>query len=358
MTCGLRSFAVLTATLLGVSACRRGSDAAGATLSTLDSSVTPYLAGATRVATVIDMHSPESARYDPDQDVFFVSNMFGYGSAKDGNGYIDRVRAANIGQVDHFIQSGVGGAILDAPKGMALHGDTLWVADIDKLRGFHRISGAPLATIDLAPQGAVLLNDVVVPPDGKIYVTDSGIIMSDKGVIYDGGEKIFVIGPNHTITIADSGKKLGYPNGIAWDAKGRRLLLVNFDPFTSTLVAMQPGDTTRKQLAQGRGRFDGVEALSDGSILYTAWTDSSVHLVNGDGDHRIIRPVPGPADIGVDTRRMRVAVPVSAGDRLEIWQLPATWGPRAQSAEVDSVGRPKERLRLKVTEDVARRKGA
>jgi sugar lactone lactonase YvrE len=323
----LRQLGVAVLLLASVNACRRGNEAAGATLATLDSTVTPFLPGATRVATIIDLHSPESARYDPDQDVFFVSNMFGYGSVKDGNGYVDRVSAQDPSHVDHFIQSGVAGATLDAPKGMALHGDTLWIADIDKLRGFHRVTGAPLATIDLAPQGAVLLNDVVVPPDGKIYVTDSGIIMSDKGVIYDGGEKIFVIGASRSITIADSGKKLGYPNGITWDARGRRLLLVNFDPFSSQVVAMQPGDTTRKQLAQGKGRFDGVEVLSDGSVLYTAWSDSSVHLVNGDGDHRIIRPVPGPADIGVDTKRSRVAVPVSAGDRLEIWQLPAAWRP-------------------------------
>jgi hypothetical protein len=63
---------------------------------------------------------------------------------------------------------------------MAIAGDTLCVADIDKLRGFDRMTGAPIATIDFAPQGATLLNDVAVGP-GDLRVTDTGIRMDDKG---------------------------------------------------------------------------------------------------------------------------------------------------------------------------------
>ena len=37
----------------------------------------------TQLAWLGDLHQPESVRYDEDQDVFFISNMVGFGSAKD-----------------------------------------------------------------------------------------------------------------------------------------------------------------------------------------------------------------------------------------------------------------------------------
>ena len=64
--------------------------------------------------------------------------MLGPGSLKDGSAYIARVNAGDPRRAAVFVAGGRGGAVLDAPKGMALQGDTLWVADIDVLRGFHR----------------------------------------------------------------------------------------------------------------------------------------------------------------------------------------------------------------------------
>src|SRR6478672_9129851 len=98
----------------------------------------PEKTEAQRVAKLTGLHGPESVRYDPQLDVYYVSNMAGYGSAKDGNGYIIRTPADNFSKASIFVEGGKKGAVLDAPKGIALHGDTLWVADIDVLRGFNR----------------------------------------------------------------------------------------------------------------------------------------------------------------------------------------------------------------------------
>src|ERR1043165_5380471 len=102
-----------------------------------------------RVASIANFHSPESARYDADQDVWFVSNIAGFGSEKDGRGYIVRIQAGKLDSMSVFAISGRNGVQLDAPKGMAIQGDTLWVADIDVVRGFDRRTGAPVGTIDL-----------------------------------------------------------------------------------------------------------------------------------------------------------------------------------------------------------------
>jgi sugar lactone lactonase YvrE len=222
-----------------------------------------------------------------------------------------------------FVEAKKNGVTLHAPKGMAIQGDTLWVADIDVLRGFHRRTGAPIATVDFASQRPTLLNDVAIGPDGRIYVTDTGIQMTEFGVIYAGGDRIFVVGPGGAVSVAAEGQALGRPNGITWDARGRRWLLVNFDPWTSTLAVWTPGETSFRALARGKGKWDGVEALVDGRIVVGSWTDSSVHVFAPDGRRLSrIHPVPEPADIGVDTRRNRVAIPVSVMGRVEIWRLP------------------------------------
>jgi sugar lactone lactonase YvrE len=271
---------------------------------------------------------PESVRYDSAQDVYFVSNMAGPGSLKDGNGYIVRISAGDLRRPEVLIEGGRNGVTLDAPKGMALHGDTLWVTDIDVLRGFDRRTGAPLASIDLRPHGAVLLNDVAVGPDGSLHVTDTGIAMTDKGVMYRGGDKVFIIRPGRQVSLLAEGRDLGRPNGITWDPVGRRWIIVSFDPFRSEVYAIQPGQQVprgqeaRRVLARGLGKFDGVERLADGRLLVTCWTDSSLHVIDGGRDERVIRDLWQPADLGVDTRRQRVAIPLVLQGRVEIWELP------------------------------------
>jgi SMP-30/Gluconolactonase/LRE-like region len=277
--------------------------------------------GARLVAVIGGLDTPESARYDPEQDVFFVSDMTGYGSDKDGNGLISRVSAADPSQVTAFARGGKNGVELDAPKGMAIHGDTLWVADIDKLRAFDRHSGLPLATIDLAPQHAVLLNDVAVAPDGTLRVTDSGIKMTDQGVLYVGGDKIFAIGPGQSVSIVTQGAQLRAPNGITWDATGKRWLVVNFDPFASQLRGFSPDFQTVRQLGVGKGKWDGVEVTEDGGIILSSWSDSSIHLIADEHDRQVVRNVPAPADIGYDTRRHRVWIPISNAGRIEVWEF-------------------------------------
>ena len=273
-----------------------------------------------KLGVVQGFYGPESVRYSPDQDQFFVSVMNGFGSNKDNNGYIVTLDAAQLGSGKLLVVGGKNGVRLDAPKGLAIHGDTLWTTDIDVLRAFNRFSGKPLGEIDLKPHGAVLLNDIAVGPDGTIYVTDTGILMSQVGVIYVGGDKVFSIGANRSVSVVARGNVLGRPNGVTWDAKSKRWIVVSFDPFHSEVYALNPGDSTRTVLANGKGKFDGIEALNDGRFLVACWNDSSLHVFSKGTDKQIVRNIPTPADIGVDTKRGRVAIP-TGGNRVEFWDL-------------------------------------
>jgi sugar lactone lactonase YvrE len=284
------------------------------------------------VRNVIGFRGPESVRYDPEQDVWFVSNMAGAGSVRDGYGYISRVSASNPDSAIVFAEGGKNGVTLNAPKGLAIQGDTLWAADITVLRGFDRRTGAPVATVDFGPLGAVQLNDVAIGPDSAIRVTDSGIIMSPKGVIHTGPDRIFMVGPGHAISVVAEGFQLGEPNGITWDDVGKRWIVLSFDRGAGQ-VMVNPQGSAKPQLIRtrsGGGQLDGVEVLNDGAILFTSWADSSIHLLANGRDRPIIREVPVPADIGIDTKRNNLAIPLSLLGRVQIWSL-------------DGVGRPVRR---------------
>jgi hypothetical protein len=273
-----------------------------------------------RAGVLQHIYGPESVRYASDEDVYFVSAMNGPGSAKDNNGYILEVAGSQLGLARVLVAGGAAGVHLDAPKGLAIHGDTLWATDIDVLRGFDRHTGKPLGEIDLRPYGAVLLNDVGIGPNGSMYVTDTGIDMSQIGVIYVGGDKVFSIGPNRAVSVVAHGNVLGRPNGVTWDGTGKRWVVVSFDPFHSEVYALHPSDSTRIILAKGKGKFDGIEALPNGTFLVSCWADSSVHQFGKGEDIQVVRNVPTPADIGLDTKRGRLAIP-TGNNRVEFWDL-------------------------------------
>jgi len=65
------------------------------------------------------------------------ANALGY-----GNGFITRITADGVVDSLHFIQGGRNGVTLNAPMGSRIQGDTLWVLDVDVLRGFDARTGA------------------------------------------------------------------------------------------------------------------------------------------------------------------------------------------------------------------------
>ena len=261
-----------------------------------------------RVGAIEGLSGPESVRYDPDQDVWFVSNWDGDGEARDANGFVSRV-SAETGQVEtlRFAQ-GTAEHPLHAPRGMFLVGDTLWVADIDGVHGFDRRSGEPVAFVDLTSFEPGFLNDVVQGPDGALYLTDTG-----KSTVYR------IAGREVTIALADT--VLGNPNGITWDAAREELVMVPWDPGFR-VHTWRPGESPQGfGLTSTPGRMDGIEPYGR-RLLMASQSDSSIVLMDA-GETWLVIKVPGrPADIGVDTRRGRIAVPYVDLDRVDVWALP------------------------------------
>jgi len=284
------------------------------------SAAAPSAAASSKVGETIGLKTPESVRYDAELDVYYVSNINGNPSQHDNNGFITVIRADSTALAPRvLVEGGKNGVTLDAPKGLALSGDTLWVADINHVRGFDRKTGAKLADIDLSAQNAQFLNDAVIGGDGSVYVTDTGIaIDANGGMTHPGKDQIFKItGGKATALTADS---LDAPNGIAWDKANGHFVLGG--SAGKAIKTWKPGDKTPMTLATGAGQYDGVEVLADGRVLVTSWNDSSVSIVQNGAMSKMVSGIGGPADIGVDTKRNLVAVPRFNDGKVEFYRIP------------------------------------
>ena len=273
------------------------------------------------IAIVHDgLASAEAVTFDPARDVYFVSNINGTPGIKDGNGFITRITADGIVDSLHFIQGGRNGVTLNGPMGSRVQGDTLWVLDVDVLRGFNARTGAPLKAIDLAPMGAGFLNDLTAGPDGDFYITDTGVRPVSGNLDHVAPDRIYHVDRNRKVTIALESPTLSMPDGIGWDPAGRRIVLAPFGGHA--IQEWHSGDKAPKDIAPGPSKFDGVEVQPSGAIVITIWNDSTVSTLEGNKLVKQLRLSMPPADASVDTKRARVGVVSVDVDRFELWPWP------------------------------------
>lgn len=267
--------------------------------------------------TITGFKQPESVRYDSADDLYYVSNVNGEELAKDNNGFITRMRGDGTIDSLMFIAGGRGGVTLHSPHGSVIIGDTIWVADIDAMRAFNKRTGAVVATVDLRSLGAVFLNDVAATPDGNIYVTDTG---PDGVSTPTKGNRIFRVGPGHKGSVAVHSDTLGSPNGLTWDQRNQRFIIVQWGG--ARIVAWRPGEKAVRTIGFGATQSDGVELLADGRLIFTSQARKALIVHHGDEETVINGFDGGPADFGVDTRRQRLAIPLYDKNVIEFWDLP------------------------------------
>jgi hypothetical protein len=293
-----------------VAACERD-DAADAT-ATPDAAATAERDAPFTIADV-GLETPESVLDDDAADVYIVSNINGAPAGRDGNGFISRIRPDGDVEQLRWIDGAAAGITLHAPKGMALKGDTLFVADIDTVRAFHRTTGAALGAFGVP--GASFLNDVAAGPDGAIYVTDTGV---DAAFEPTGTDAIYRF-DNGVATPVATGAQLSLPNGIV--VEGDELFMVPFGGNTIMRMPARGGAPTTVATLPA-GQLDGVIRLGDGTLLVSSWEGSAVYRVATDGQvSAVLENVEAPADIGWDSRRNRVLVPLFMGNAIEVREI-------------------------------------
>jgi sugar lactone lactonase YvrE len=253
--------------------------------------------------------APESAVHDPAKDVIYVSNVNGKLGGKDGNGFVSRL-SPDGKVIELEWASG-----LDAPKGMALVGDTLYVADLDVLVAISTTDGR-IKQRHPAP-GAKFLNDVTADKQGRVFVSD---MMSNS---------IWALEDDRfSVWLQDNA--LENPNGLL--AEDDRLLVGSWGRMTDGFQTEVPGhmkvvDVTSRRVSDlgdsaPVGNLDGVEPDGRGGYTVTDWLDGAIFWVSGEGKAtRLLDLNQGSADHEFLEEDRLIIVPMMMDGKVVAYRL-------------------------------------
>ncbi|MFD2932957.1 SMP-30/gluconolactonase/LRE family protein [Spirosoma flavum] len=204
------------------------------------------------------LRTPESVLYDGN-NTLYVANIDGKSDSLDGSGFISKV------SLDGKIENLRWTSGLNAPKGMGLYKDKLYVTDVYRLLCINTTNGQAEKTWDAVGKGA-FLNDVTVAKDGTVYVSDS---RADK--IYrlkDGKWEVWM-----------EGEQLNKPNGVL--AVGNDKLMIGSTKI-GALRSVDLASKTMTTLADGMAATDGIVPEGKGNYFVSDWNGQVFH-VNADG---------------------------------------------------------------------------
>jgi sugar lactone lactonase YvrE len=260
---------------------------------------------------------PETVLHDTEADVYLVSNINGGATAKDDNGFIARVAPDGKNYELRWIDGAAGDITLHAPKGMALRGNLIVVADIDEIRLFDRKTGKSAGSWPVP--NATFLNDVAVDGGGTIYATDTAISLEGGQPRPQGTAAVYRFESNSKVpTALGTGEALSGPNGIVAAPEGP-----TFVTFLSNKILRVKGkDAAPETVATlPSGQLDGIARLDDGSFVVSSWAAQAVFRVTGGQARQIIGGLRSPAGLDVDRKRNRVLVPELNDNTLHIANL-------------------------------------
>jgi len=235
---------------------------------------------------------PESVAYDATGKVLYVGNFGGAKldpAAKDGLGYISKV-GLNGKVIEEKVFPVKGGEPLNKPKGIWIHGDRLWVTDIDAVWIFDLKTkkGRKLALpLKFANDPAVM--------DGVLYVSDN---RNDQLARVEPADFLNAKSEPKVTTVF-AGAQIN-PNGL-YPARDGMLLMVGFlAPDKPRGIYALGVSGQIKTLSEPIGRLDGLYELKDGSLLATDWnTGSLFRWSEKTGKQDLATGFKGPADFCV-----------------------------------------------------------
>jgi hypothetical protein len=244
-----------------------------------------------------DLPTPESVLVvnEEKSTYLFVSLIDGQGDAADGKGGVAKLT--------------VDGAIIDkdwitglnAPKGMAIYKNRLYVADLTELVVVDIEEQKVLKKIPIA--GAVFLNDVTVNSSGVVFVSDTRTNKVHR--VEDDTPTVYL----ENISNANGLKVFGSSLIVG---AGTELLLVGPDKKPLVLA---------KGFAQG---IDGIEMTKRGEFIVSCWP-GLIYYVYANGKIELLIDSQAQkintADIGFDSATQRLFVPNFFKNTVTAYQL-------------------------------------
>jgi DNA-binding beta-propeller fold protein YncE len=238
--------------------------------------------------TLNNFDQPESVVSDTRGQHLYVSNINGQPTELNGKGYISKLDVNGTVIKQQWLTG------FDAPKGMAIKGDTLYVADMQQVHVVS-LSKGKIVKHYQAPN-AKMLNDITIGDDGSVYISD----------LLGGG--IYQIKHNK-MAMWFNPTQLPHPNGLLWQDDSLLVaswgLGMNNDFTTKTPGSIYKvninADTSALSLvpvagAQKMGNLDGL--TSNGDDLYVSdWINGNLFKVSGNKREKVLSLKPGLADI-------------------------------------------------------------
>jgi sugar lactone lactonase YvrE len=257
-------------------------------------------------AQITGLESPHSFVGDPEGKAYFISNVHGEPETRDNNGFITRLDTDGKVTSLKFIQGGDAGVSLHAPKGMAVVGQTLYIADLDQLKGFDKTTGKLLVTVSFPPpvsQGIVSLTDVAASPGGVLYVSDHA------------SNRIYRVDStaDHRVHLLIHDDRLAGPAGVAVHPKSNHLIVVSWDKGRILEVTPDGQLAELESNSFFTGRFQnlsGVDFDRWGNMYVSDFTTAKIWRMSRDHRFQVIAEyLPSPADIGIDRTNSLILVP-------------------------------------------------
>lgn len=248
--------------------------------------------------------NPESVVHDRQANVLYVSNVNGAASEKDDNGFISKV------SLDGEILEKEWVTGMHAPKGLAIHNNKLYTADIDSLIEIDIATASITNRYQVAD--AKFLNDVAASPAGEIYVSD--MALNRIHVLKNGEFSLWLESP-----------ELEAPNGLL--VQGDSLILGAWGVMTEGFSTEVPGhlksislkDKSITSIGDGTpiGNLDGVEADRDGDYYVTDWMVGKLFHIDRNGNAEVLLTLEqGMADHTYIQDKDMILLPMMMGNKL------------------------------------------
>ncbi len=253
-------------------------------------------------------NNPESVIYHESSNTLFVSNVNGSPIEKDGNGYISKILLdGTILKMQWVIG-------LNAPKGLAIHDNTLYVSDIDTLVAIDIPSGTITNTYKV--DDAKFLNDVTASNQGEIFVSDMLL------------NRIYRLS-NDQFNLWLESTELENPNGL--HAEGDHLILGAWGVITDGFATEIPGHLKSISLQDKSitslggdpiGNLDGVESDGNNGYYVTDWMAGKLFQINTNGEATLLLELEqGMADHEVLLEQNLILLPMMKNDKVLAYRI-------------------------------------
>ncbi len=235
----------------------------------------------------------ESVLYDKARKELYVSNINGQPTEKDGKGFISKMNFNGEITELNWVEG------LDAPKGMGVLVDKLYVTNIDELVQINMADGKITKGFNI--KDAKFLNDVTIG-DGKVYFSD---METGKLHMLD-GEKVSVLSEGN-----NGLNGLAYYDGKLYGLDG------------SGLVRFSPDGTQKEVFNTKVTGGDGLVVIDENTFIASRWK-GEVWLIK-DGEATKLLDSAGDdiqtADIGYNPTEKMVYVPRFFSNKVSAYKL-------------------------------------